>query len=50
MYFTFWIKGGNMKFRKLTILLVTACMLVLLANQTALGATKIVKLIVPGCQ
>jgi hypothetical protein len=39
-----------MKSRKLTILLVTACMLVMLAGQTALGATRIVKLNVPGCQ
>jgi len=48
--FTFRTKGGNMKSRKLAILLVIACMLVLLADQTALGATKIVKLTVPGCQ
>jgi mercuric ion binding protein len=39
-----------MKSRKLTVLLVTACMLVMLAGQTALGATRIVKLNVPGCQ
>lgn len=50
MDFAFRTKGDNMKYRKLTLLLVIACMLVLLAEQTALGATKIVKLTVPGCQ
>jgi hypothetical protein len=39
-----------MKSRKLTILLVIVCVLVMLGSQTALGATRIVKLTVPGCQ
>ena len=38
-----------MKGLKLTLLLVVACMLFLLAGQTAFGATKIVKFQVSGC-
>jgi hypothetical protein len=39
-----------MKTFKLTILLIMACTLVLLANQTAFGAIKIVKFTVPACE
>jgi hypothetical protein len=39
-----------MKSRKSIVLVVIACMLIMLAGQTALGATRIVKLTVPGCQ
>jgi hypothetical protein len=39
-----------MKALRLTIFLVMACTLVLLANQTAFGATKIVKFTVPSCE
>lgn len=42
--------GGRMKYQRITILLVAACMLVLLSGEAAFGATKIVKLTVPGCQ
>ena len=35
---------------RLTIFLVMACTLVLLASQTAFGATKIVKFNVPSCE
>jgi hypothetical protein len=43
-------EGGRMKYQRFTILLVAACMLVLFAGEAAFGATKIVKLTVPGCQ
>ena len=39
-----------MKTWTLTIFLVMACTLVLLASQTAFGATKIVKFNVPSCE
>lgn len=39
-----------MKGLRLTLFLVIACMLFLLAGQTAFGATKIVKFQVPSCE
>lgn len=39
-----------MKVRTLTIFLVTACTLFLLASQTAFGAIRIVKFNVPSCE
>jgi hypothetical protein len=39
-----------MKTWRLTIFLVMACTLVLLASQTAFAATKIVKFNVPSCE
>jgi hypothetical protein len=39
-----------MKIRRLATFLVVACMLVLLASQTAVAAIRIVKFIVPACQ
>ena len=39
-----------MRTSRLTIFLVMACMLVLLASQTAFGAIKIVKFTVPSCE
>jgi hypothetical protein len=39
-----------MKVWRLTIFLVIACTLFLLANQTAFGATKIVKFNIPSCE
>jgi hypothetical protein len=39
-----------MKTLRLTILLIMACTLVLLANQSAFGAIKIVKFTVPSCE
>jgi hypothetical protein len=39
-----------MKAWRLAIFLVVACTLVLLANQTAFGAIKIVKFNVPSCE
>jgi hypothetical protein len=39
-----------MKGWRLTIFLVMACTLVLLASQTAFAATKIVKFSIPGCE
>jgi hypothetical protein len=39
-----------MKTWRLAILLVMACTLMLLASQTAFGATKIVKFTVPSCE
>ena len=39
-----------MKIARLTIFLVVACMLFLLAGQTAFGAIKIVKFTVPACE
>ena len=39
-----------MKFRRLAIFLVVACMLGLFAGQAAFAATKIVKFDVPGCE
>ncbi len=39
-----------MKTWRLTIFLVMACTLVLLASQTAFGATKIIKFNVPSCE
>jgi hypothetical protein len=39
-----------MKIRKLATFLLVACMLVLLANQTAFAAIRIVKFIVPACE
>ena len=39
-----------MKTMRLTIFFVLACMLVLLAGQSAFGAIKIVKFTVPTCE
>ena len=39
-----------MKTFRITVFLVMACMLVLLANQAAFGAIKIVKFTVPACE
>ena len=39
-----------MKPLRLTILLIMACTLVLLANQSAFAAIKIVKFTVPACE
>jgi len=39
-----------MKSMRLAVFLVMACMLVLLASQTAFGAIKIVKFTVPACE
>jgi len=39
-----------MKTLRLTIFLVMACTLVLLASQSAFGAIKIVKFTVPACE
>jgi hypothetical protein len=39
-----------MKTRRLATFLVMACLLIVLANQTAFAATRIVKFIVPACQ
>ncbi len=39
-----------MKTWRITILIVIACTLFLLANQTAFGAIKIVKFSVPSCE
>ncbi len=44
------IKGGFMKTLRLTIFLVMACTLVLLASQSAFGAIKIVQFAVPSCE
>ena len=39
-----------MKILRLTILLMMACTLMLLASQSAFGAIKIVKFTVPACE
>ena len=39
-----------MKVMRFTMFLVVACMLVLLAGQSAFGAIKIVKFSVPSCE
>ena len=44
------IKGGVMKTLRLTVFLVMACTLVLLASQSAFGAIKIIKFAVPSCE
>jgi hypothetical protein len=43
-------KGGVMKTLRLTVFLVMACTLVLLASQSAFGAMKIIKFNVPSCE
>ncbi len=44
------LEGYMMKSARLTIFLVIACMLVLLASQSAFAAIKIVKFTVPACE
>ena len=39
-----------MKLMRFTMFVVVACILVLLAGQSAFGAIKIVKFTVPGCE
>jgi hypothetical protein len=44
------IKEGVMKTLRVTIFLVMACTLFLLASQSAFGAMKIIKFNVPSCE